>query len=168
MDNMVKKICVAIIIIMLFSSTSCIGESFEMQEEIKDTAGKVMEYIANEDADSLFNMFSPYIKENRKDETMNEIEKAFEYIDGEIVSYEYRGEGGGGKSKRDGKIVLYRCYPEFGEVITDTGTEYIVSITHYHIWDEKPEWEGVGKIVIYEEDDVECGIVIGQNYIEIE
>ena len=118
-----------------------------------------------EDADELFKSFCDDIKDNHSDETLEEIKTAFEFIDGDIVSYKYEGQGSGGAAKDNFVIILYYCYPQF-RIETSTGKKYVIDFCYNYIWKKKPEREGIESIRItnyegeslYSGDSVKVGI----------
>lgn len=164
MDNLVKKISVIIVLLFAFSLTACTGNQQVDKKEIGNTVEQMMGYIIDENKTELFGFFSTDIRENRKEETLNEMDKAFDFINGNIVSYDYAGIGGGEENKNDGKIYYFNCYPEFRNVTTDTGYKYTIEFTYHYIWSEKPERQGICKIEIINNDDHDNKIAIGYTY----
>ena len=155
-----------IILIFAFSLTSCASNQHVDKKEIGNTVEQMMEYIVNENKSDLLNYFCSDIQENREEETLEEMEKAFEFINGNIVSYDYAGTGGGQETIHEGKTVFYDCRPEFRNVTTDTGYKYTVRFDYQHIWDERPECEGITKITIINSDNRDSVITIGRNYYQ--
>ena len=123
----------------------------------------MMECIVNEDAEELFAFYSDYMKENYKNESLKEIQQIFDYIDGNIVLYEYQGKGGGMETIHDGKVYYCTCYPGF-EFTTDNNNTYKIDLSLYYVWNEYPEGEGLHMIEVWRDGDLSTKLVIGKNY----
>lgn len=145
--------------------SSCFVNEHVDGRDIKEDAAKMMECVVNEDAEGLFDFYNDDMKDNYREKTLREIQQLFEYIDGSIVSYKYKGQGGGMESKKHGTIYHYNCYPAF-DFTTDTGQAYIIKFSYEYIWDEHPEYEGISKIIIYKDGYWGESRVFGRNYYE--
>lgn len=123
-------------------------------DETKTTAEEhsdiIIICIKENDANTLEEMFCPYIRDNHKlDE---EIEGAFEFIDGEIVSEgdkHYLDETGG--AVENGQIVSSRIQPEIRNLKTDSDKEYTIIFNEYLINTENPDYTGITRITITNE-----------------
>ena len=62
-------------------------------------------------------------------------------------------------------IYYYSFSPTFDEVETDSGKTYTIYFACHYIYDEKPEHKGLERITIYENDDKENKLTIGDWYI---
>lgn len=164
MVNLVKKISLISILLFSFLLTSCTDNQQVDKKEIKNTVEQMMEYIVDKDAENVFNFFTLDIRNNRKDITMEEIQQAFDYIDGNITSYDAVEIGGEEEHKEEGKIEFFHCLPEVCNVTTDTGCKYTIRFTYGYIWTEKPEREGIWKIYIIDEENSDSNMVIGLTY----
>ncbi len=162
MDNLVRRILGILIIGVSLIMMSCSGESKAMRDDIGDVAELAMQRFVDKETNELLELFSDDIRNNRKEETVKELEELYSYFDEEIDEYEYDGEGGGEVNKRDGKVQYYNCHPSF-IVTTDDGVEYVVEFSYNYIWDENPEKIGISKIRIYARKDYsnmkEAGII---------
>lgn len=165
MDNLVKRVVLIVILCLALVFAICRNEMLIHHSKIKNTMEQAMEYFANKDINSLMLMFTEDIQENRKDETIEEIEALYEFFDDEIVSYSYSKEGGGERANRYEEIYYYHCCPEF-KVITNNGDEYIVEFSYHYIWNDKPEKEGINKIYVYVEGEYSNGIGAGIVYYD--
>lgn len=163
MDHVVRKISVVFIFFCFFVLTGC-SEHVSSVKIVKQ-AEQFMECIADRDAEKLFGYFPQDMKDNREELTMEEIQKAFDSIDGNIESYEYSGNGGSDSTEK-GKIKYYYRNLEFRNVTTNTGKTYMINFSYQHIWSEYPEREGLCKIVIYQGDnyDYDNAFIIGRDY----
>ena len=88
-------------------------------EEISE---KVVECFINEDAEGLKSLFC--VSAQRSWAIDKDIQAAFDYIDGDIVSYEIY-SGGDGSSVKDGKLVELDVSNHI-EIETETGNVYII------------------------------------------
>lgn len=153
--------CISMMLVLL-SFSSCSVEHVDVKDIEKD-ATQMMECLVNNDSDGLFGFYSDYMKNNYRDESLEEIQELFDYIDGAIISYDYQGRGGGREDLEGHEIVYYSCYPEF-DFTTNTGKTYTVNFSYQYICDETPEYEGVHRISICEDGDWKTKLVIGKNY----
>lgn len=165
MRSMIKRTIIAMGLCFLLMLSSCADESLQMHDEIKSTAEHAMTLFANKELNELIKLFSKDIQENRKDETIAEIEKIYDFFDGEIISYEFDSEGGVEAKKSDGKVYYYDCFLRFNAE-TDNGTVYKIRFTYHYIWDEKPEYEGICKIKVTEKENSDNKIEAGITYYE--
>jgi hypothetical protein len=164
MDNLVKKSSTIIMLIFMLFLSSCTSNQQVERKEIINTVEQLMESIVDEDAESVFDFFASDIRNNRKELTIEEIQQAFAYIDGNIISYDAIEICGEEEHKENGQISFFHCLPEACNVTTDTGYKYTIRFTYGYIWAEKPEREGVWKICIINENDSDSNIVVGLTY----
>ena len=165
MDSFLKKIlCLVMIISLIIVSSSCMFNEHINSWDLQNVAEKWMECIKNRDADALFEYFSQDIKDDRSEKTMDEIHQLLNYIDGNIISYKYH-SGGMREKKEKGHIYYYDFNPTFEEVETDSGKTYTIYFACHYIYDEKPEHEGLEEIDIWENDNKDKELDIGEWYI---
>lgn len=164
MGSMIKKYLITNILLICVFTTSC---TMKYRNDIDKKAKTWIKYFKEEDADGLFKLFCADIKNNYSDETLEEIQKAYEFIDGDILSYEYKGSDSGGQEKDNFKTELYYCYPEY-RIETKKGKKYTIMFRYNYIWKEKPECEGIVRIRIinYEGDSEFSGdeVIVGEAY----
>lgn len=153
MDNVVikkalKKISFTIILfcscVILLTGCFDFLDSTQVRKKIE----KIMECIKEKDENKLFEYFSEYIRDNRKEETMEEIHRFFIYINGKIVSYEYN-DGGMDSSTDRGETLFYCAVPDV-KIKTDTGKKYIIQFTYLHKWVEYPDREGLCSVLLHQ------------------
>lgn len=149
----ILKIVGVLLIVMLITPRTII-----YQCTIDRKAKSWIKYFKDENVEGLFSVFCSDIKDNYADETREEIRKVFEFIDGDIESYEYKGESGSQYAKDNYKTTLYSCYLEF-RCKTENEKKYTITILYNYIWKEKPEYEGIERIWIvnYEGDSAYTG-----------
>lgn len=168
MSGLVKKILLATLFAPVLFLSSCGNRSVFIDHDaiIKENAEQMMQCIVDRDAERLLTYFSEDIRENESEETLEEIEKAFEFIDGDIVSYSYF-SGGGSDSVSHGEITFDVHTPKFQRMETTTGKIYTIELAYFYIWKEKPECEGLCKITAYPEEDGknrDDGVTVGKYY----
>lgn len=112
-------------------------------------------------------LFCKDIRENRREETLEEINSLYDFIDGDIETYEYISEGSIEQKKSDGEVYYYWCTPKY-DMVLNNGKKYKVKITYYYIWNEKPEYEGICNIEITENQDDGNDIMAGIPYYDYE
>ena len=173
MDNVVRKRASILICIIFVVETLCgcsIANRFNnfvsQEQEIKTIAQQVMQCIVNKNKTELLHLFSTDIQNNYAQQITFELDRAFEFINGKIISYDYAGIYGGGATTHYGKTTYFHCYPEFRNVITDTGFEYVIEISFHYIWEEKPEREGVTRIKIIDAENYKNYVEIGFEYLD--
>lgn len=165
MDNILRKRAFILILVCLCLFTGCFPEHISYRM-VQKRAEEYMKCFVDKDEEKLFSYFADERRTKRKEQTMEEIKEAFDnIIDGDIVSYEYKGDGGGRETVDCGKIKLFSRLPEFYNVKTDKGKTYMIEFSYYHVWKEYPEREGLNRIYIYKDNDFnKLLIVIGGVY----
>lgn len=86
-----------------------------------------------------------------------QIENAFDFIDGEIVSYNYL-IGSESISVDEGKRTRYQIYPSIRNIKTNNNNEYTIYFYKYVICLENPNKEGISQIDIVNESGEEIHI----------
>lgn len=115
-------------------------------EEISE---KVVECFINEDAEGLKSLFC--VRDQRSWSIDKDIQAAFDYIDGDIVSYEIY-SGGDGSSVKDGKLVDLHVSGDI-EIETDIGRIYKIRVSFQIVNKKQPTSEGIIGISVSEEND---------------
>lgn len=139
------------VIVLCITSSACIFKDHVFSWDVRHQAEEWFECVKNRDAEALMRYFSPYIQENRREKTIEELNRLFAFIDGDIVSYVY--SSGGLVEKMDhGHIKYYACSPEFRKVTTDKNKMYTVSFGCHYIYEKEPEHQGLEDVVVRSED----------------
>jgi hypothetical protein len=157
MGNTIKNIIHLIIsaitaVLMIFSS--CLDNSEEYKapdQQAEETQNEIMECFTSKDSEKLKEMFCTYVQQN--DEKLDEeIQAAFDFLDGEIVSYdEAFSDFGGGESDESG-WKTQSCFAKTTNVITTQGTNYTIEFAGYLIYRDNIEKQGVFWIYIRNEN----------------
>lgn len=107
MTKFKKIICVILSSVMALSLSSC-SLLFKEKEPEKPKAEIVLGYIQEKNTDAIYDLLcdklqnTPNIKE--------QIEQTFDFIDGEIISYEINNSSGNANWENEkAKIILYSC-----------------------------------------------------------
>ena len=114
----------------MFNLSACFVNEHIDKGEIKELSDNFIELFVQKNAEELFNCFCYDIRENRKDETIEEMQKAFDFIDGNIIDYEFNSFGSEEEKKSSGQIYYYECNPNYKNVLTDNGKniQYVLLI----------------------------------------
>lgn len=139
---MLKKICIVIISVTTLLLTGCNfdGEEYKTpSQQAEELQSDIIECFINKDKETLKSYYSKYVIENYTN-IDTQIDEAFDFIDGEIVSYDepFPSECGGMEKKSYGA--------QTQNIITDKGTEYKISFEGWLTNEEEPEKVGVSYI----------------------
>ncbi len=101
----------------------------------------IVESINEQDSTAIKNLLSSYLLANVKD-IDSSIDEMFEFIDGEIVSYDkpFGSECGSFEKKDTGAKIQ--------SFVTDKGTEYYIGTNQWYRYDEHPEQVGIYNITV--------------------
>lgn len=154
MAGMIKRLLVLLLISsLLFSFAGCgmsIVRYYYRRNEIKNIAEDMMQCVAEKDVDALFEYFDQNNKENGEEQLKEQIQQVFDYIDGNIVSYDEYSEGGGAEANNFGDIGLYTRNPQYQRVLTDSQKKYKIIFFYTHIDEEHPELIGLNIIRVFD------------------
>ncbi len=146
---------IGIFFITIFTSLMSMcraGDYFEYKSNVENAATNMLQCVINQDKEGLYEYLNDVIKEHYSSDALDEIERLFEDIDGNITSYDYEGEGGGQQTTEYGEMIFCSTHPGF-EITTDTGKEYLIEFSYIYVWNEKPEGEGLNMIFLVEDGD---------------
>ncbi|WP_124100727.1 DUF5104 domain-containing protein [Ruminococcus sp. Marseille-P6503] len=108
------------------SLSGCVSDKINSEEYkspgdlAKERQAEIMECFINKDAETIKSFFSEYVIETYPD-IDTQIDKAFNFLDGEIVSYDEPFSSASGSKDR-------KAYgADTRNIITDKGTEYKIS-----------------------------------------
>lgn len=110
----------------------------------------VYDGLCNEDIEGISKYFCETTK--RSHDLEKEIQGAFEFIDGDIVSYEEFDVGTDGEKVRDGEVVEKHSSPYIWGITTNIDKKYRVIIYNQEVCLDHPEYEGFSQILIFYED----------------
>jgi len=151
-----KIILISVIIIVLLllairftgceENTNYIPQKSNLQIA-QEVGQEIMDAFINKDEEALYSLLSPNAKEYYM--TREQIKTAFDFIDGEIISYDLPSKtGGGGESIEKGKVVSKNMTPRITNIKTDKGKTYRISFRYNFIVNGDSEEKGVRNIFI--------------------
>ena len=112
---------------------------------------KLLQYLSENDSDSLKNMFC---ERTRNSPDFNqEIEDVLEFFEGEVTSHDSLvGKTSDSKSMDNGKITRLYIVPDITSVETDEGKTYEIWFHTYLVNADHPDLVGIMQIVIVRSD----------------
>ena len=161
-----KPLPLLIFLLLSILLTGCRSSSYDAEAKYPGalTATKMSEdiikYFENKDIESLKSMFCQTIQDTHNLD--GQIAGAFEFIDGEIISYdEPKGSRGGGEITAEDGWVEMALRGRIENIITDTERKYRIIFHSYAIYKEDENKVGITyiNIVLYDND---VNFVIGE------
>ena len=164
---MKKVILFFAIVSLLFHTTVLTGCVRNAKLQIaRDVAQDIMDCFINKDEETLFSLLSPDAQEFHL--TKEQIQEAFDFIDGEIISYDLPTDtGGGGKSIDGRRVISENMTPWIENIITNSKKMYRITFNYRLILESDKNAKGVRDIFISLIDD-ENGKFIERMAIGIE
>lgn len=133
-------------------------------EIARDVAQDIMDCFINKDEEELYLMLS----KNAQDfyMTKGQIKSAFDFIDGEIISYKLPTDtGGGGESVEHGKVTAQDMTPWITNIKTTSGNNYRITFQYFTVVNKYVEnMKGLNDIfvsILDENESLIKRIVIG-------
>lgn len=146
-----------IVMLLLFNLMGCTSDSDEgayvtPDRLIKQQSETIIEGIKNKDATSIESMFCSYARENDS-QLIDKIEKIFEFIEGEIISYDEPSPSPASGESVEGEGFVKRDKSgSISNICTSNGKKYRIVHGTYLVWKEHPEYEGVAEIKVIDVD----------------
>ena len=145
-----KKVVLFFTIISLFFNaigfSGCVGGDSDLQIA-RNVAQDIMDCFINKDEEALYSLLSPNAQNFHL--TREQIQEAFEFIDGEIISYDLpTTTGGGGHSKENGVITAKNMTPRIRNIVTNSGDIYKICFDYRLILESDRNSEGLDDIII--------------------
>ena len=152
-----KHLVFILLVMVVLTGCSLINKDEDEKEEYQspteyaiEQSEYIMECVVNKDKEGLKSVFSKYIAETH--DLDKEIDEFFEFIDGEIVSYDAPDGHEGGYTMEDGGYKVKELYGEIDEIKTDKGRRYSIGYQLYYIYITNEKREGISVITIIDED----------------
>jgi len=150
-----KHLVFILLVMVVLTGCSLINKDEDEKEEYQspmeystEQSEYIMECIVNKDKEGLKSVFSKQVSKTH--DLDKEIDEFFQFIDGEIVSYdEPEGSMGGGR-KKDGEYVERTTGGQIENIKTDEGKTYEISFFTYWVCRDSEDREGVDSILIIE------------------
>ena len=144
------KTCFILIVAIVVSSCSFSSEedyeSFPTGATAKELAEEVFTCFIEKDSETLKNHFSPYIQNTY--DLDSQIEEAFAFIDGEILSYDEPKGQATGSQVENGEWVKRKLSGKIKNIKTDKGQTYEIVIKYFAIEKNNPDKVGCSGILI--------------------
>lgn len=126
-----KRLLIFYLLFILLLSTGCSDSSFDEEKtsinEAQGTAEKVLEDVNNKDSTALLSLFS---ENSQRKITQEEVEQAFDFIDGEITSHGQISSPDSG-SMKNGNYEWRYFRVNVRNIETSTGHNYEMEFTLY-------------------------------------
>ena len=152
-----KRFIIILLAVLVLTGCSVTNKTDEKKEEYQspkeyatEQSEYIMECIVNKDKQGLKSVFSEHISETH--DLDKEIDEFFEFIDGEIVSYDEPEGYEGGYTMEYGKYKEKELYGEIDNIKTDKGKTYSIGYQSYYIYISNESREGINVISIIDED----------------
>ena len=115
---------------------------------------EIMGYVVKKDKEGLKSVFSKYVSDTHNLD--KEIDEFFEFIDGEIVSYdEPDGDQTGGHYSSDESRRIRELGGKIKNIKTDKGKTYSISFMAYYVYNPNKDKVGIDGIGVIDEDSWE-------------
>ena len=152
----------SVLILILLTLCGCNSDDYETPNEmIARYMQTIMDGVINQETESIEELFCSYVKDTHTD-LESEIIGLFDFIEGDIISYdEPIGRRGGGRRTEDG-IIKESMGGLIENIKTSTGKTYSMGYGGYRIYKECPEYVGITDLTIRDED----AFIPGEGYSE--
>jgi len=145
-----KKITIiCCVIISIIFSTSCglIERKPSNLQLAQDMGQRIIDAFIAEDEDALYAVLSE--KAQNFYRTKEQIQEAFDFIEGEIISYELARHTGGGSKAIEGGVVVHESISSIIRFIkTDTGHTYQIIASYVLIDKDRDGTLGISGIIL--------------------
>ena len=141
------------IILFIFILSGCSDQNIKPtpSEKAKETQEVIIKAFVDEDASAIKSILSAYISQNNDIDF--QIDKAFDYIDGKIESYDPPECGSSAAVTDENGRVKYSYYGCTDNIITDKGTIYSINFKGWYTYRDDNSKEGVNLIHIVSETE---------------
>ncbi|MCM1525045.1 MAG: DUF5104 domain-containing protein, partial [Ruminococcus sp.] len=118
-----------------------------------ECALKVIDCFINKDSETLKELFCSKVK--NKVDFDEQIDEAFEFVKGNIISYDDHITSSSSVDYDEGKLVKRHYGPSIKNIKTDAKRTYKLYINLYTVYDKDEEQVGITSLTIYENEDSE-------------
>ena len=151
-----KKFSSTFLCLIFLSLSGCVctnGDYLTNEQITEQVSNELMEALVNKDLRAVKALLCPYFQETHS-ELDEEIRGIFDFMDGDIVSYdEPEGTISGGGSAIDEEWVEKYAMPEIINIKTNSGRKYTIRYMYYVINKENPELLGIAYINVVLNND---------------
>lgn len=146
-----KKLLIALLAFSLCYLSGCYDDAILRQNaDGKELCAEIIQCIKEADISGIEALFCEEVSDTHDLDT--EIELAFGFIEGEILSHDNFSIGSG-DSTRDGKTVKSYVIPVIDNIKTDTGNSYTITFLSYLVLDDNDRMIGINYITIRNQYD---------------
>lgn len=146
-----KKILGCIVVLVMATLCSCSNPDYVPPDQYAKNQNKtIMECIEAKDSERLKSILCPFMQ--NKEDIDEKIEKLFQFIDGNIISYDEPKGSVTLKESTPQGIILETLDGWTRNIVTDTGKKYELKFGSHYINKEHEDYVGVAMIVINEVD----------------
>ncbi len=141
----IPLVLVLIFSIKIYNRNKCYGIYMTQSNYMDHKTEKFLDYICDEDIEGLKSMFC---EKNKADCDLDkQLKEAFEFIDGDIVSYDSP-YGASGETTSDGKVIMSSMNPVIHNILTSNKKKYDIIFYYKIVYEEHPEYVGITQITI--------------------
>lgn len=155
-----KKFMKVMTLILLSTIVLLLSSCKAIEKKLAPYAGtaekmrnSVMDGFTNKNTELLKELFCDKVKDTH--DLDEEIQATFEFIKGNIISYDLSMYGPSGEEVRDGKVVLKDRSINVDKVITDLDNEYKIAFNYYLVNEEHKDMIGITFITITDKKSTE-------------
>ncbi|SCP98653.1 DUF5104 domain-containing protein [Anaerobium acetethylicum] len=152
----IGKIFLSSFLCLIFLSLSgCVrssGDYLTDEQITEQVSNELMEALVIEDLQAVKALLCPYFQETHS-ELDKEISGIFDFMDGDIISYDEPDGALSGGATTDWEWVEKSAIPEIVNIKTTGGKKYTISYMYYFINKENPELLGIAYINVVLNND---------------
>jgi hypothetical protein len=154
---MIRKILgILLVVVFAVQNSSC---SFKLDgQESRRMFRVIISALENKDKDKLKKLLAPALFDYVKSEDIDsQIDNAFEFFKGHVISYPYINGSSSSMSAENGKQTMLIIRPRVDDIKTSEGT-YSVGFNARIVYSDDITTEGLWHITIYKPDGEYCEI----------
>jgi len=151
--NGLKGLVILLLAVIMLTGCSYVEKKSNYQSPLEiatEQSEYIMECIVNKDKEGLKSVFSKHIAETH--DLDKEIDEFFNFIDGEIISYDAPEGNEGGYTRKDGEYTEKVLNGYIRKIETDNKKHYEIISNSYYIYKNNKEYEGVFYLSIINKD----------------
>ena len=144
-----RKIIHLLLVLSLCFLVGCSTDAINYETIGTDMSNKILRCLDENDAESLKALFCEEMQNNI--DLAEQIETAFNFFDGEVVSYDNISVGSG-ESVDSGVLTDSHIIPVINGIKTDSEKTYKITFLSYITLAQREQYEGINYIIIREEN----------------
>ena len=151
--NGLKGLVILLLAVIMLTGCSYIEKKSNYQPPLEiatEQSEYIMECVVNKDKEGLKSIFSKHVAETH--DLDKEIDEFFEFIDGDIISYDEPEGNEGGYTRRDGEYTEKELTGVIRNIQTDKGKIYSIGYRSYYIYKSNEDYVGIQIINIRDEN----------------